>query len=75
MVSKAGCPYCSNASSALKKNNIPFELLPHDEHPDLVQAIKTEKSHSTFPMIFLDEKFIGGYSDLQKFLEKKQRSL
>lgn len=71
--SKSGCPYCDKAKSVLKNDNfnvIDCDLYLVDNKEEFLQFIKelAQKEHRTFPMIFHNNTFIGGYSDLLKFL-------
>jgi glutaredoxin 3 len=71
--SKSGCPYCDKAKSVLKiYNPVVVDCDPYlvDNKEDFLQFIKeiTQKEHRTFPIIFKDSTYIGGYSDLLKFL-------
>lgn len=78
-----GCQYCSDALQLLKKNKLQyrsynistikyvdndikklFELFK--QHPNL----KFEHEHKTKPIIFKKGKYLGGYSELKKELNK-----
>lgn len=65
MIIKPTCPYCIKAME-LKPNIV---TLNYNEYADLVEEIKTRFNYKTYPMIFIDKKFIGGYSDLSKLYE------
>ena len=65
MIVKPTCPYCVKAL----KLRPDLVTLNYDEYAELVEEIKTYFNHKTYPMIFIDKKFIGGYSDLSKLYE------
>jgi len=61
------CPYCDNAKSLLKRLNIPFEDINVEDQPELRQKLSAENGGwRTVPMIFIDNTFVGGYTDLKK---------
>ena len=74
------CPFCDNALKLLhdynyKKYNI--EVIGGLQK--LLSVLKKTKkltgfkeTHSTKPIIFYKGKFIGGYTELEKFLHKKK---
>ena len=57
------CPWSKRAIRLLNSLSIPHEvaLINNDES---FQKIKAKSSHNTFPQIFLDDKFFGGYDEL-----------
>lgn len=73
------CGYCKNAINYLKSKNISYKYYNIDKDYDiffnlikLVNKIdpnlNINPDHKTFPVIFLKKHFIGGYSDLIKFI-------
>ena len=59
------CPYCVRAKDLLKRRGIPFEEIQLSEDDDkswddLYQRSKMQ----TVPQIFVDEKILGGYTEL-----------
>ena len=73
MISKKECPFCIKAKDLLKNNNLNFEYLDVDTldegRKSRISEIAKRLNHSTYPMIAHDNKFIGGYDDLQKYLK------
>jgi glutaredoxin len=75
--SKSGCPNCIKVKKLLKDNNINFNLIDSDEYiiedKDFFLNYIKEISNvevKTFPIIFYDKKFIGGYSETIKYVDK-----
>ena len=71
--SKSGCPYCDKAKALLKIDNpIVVDCDPYlvDKKEEFLQFIKevAQKEHRTFPIIFRNATYIGGYSDLLQLL-------
>ena len=67
--SKDACPYCDQAKGLLKMKGIEFEErnISQDWTKDqLLEAVPTAR---TLPQIFLDDKLIGGFTELQKQLQ------
>lgn len=63
------CLYCDKAENLLKTKDLPFEKIYIDEDDDAKDYI-VEQGFKTVPQIWLDDKWIGGYDDLVKFLNK-----
>ena len=71
----AHCGYCNAAKKLLQTAGIPFEEIGLDDKPELRQKLSDENgNYRTIPMIFVDGKFIGGFTDLQA-LQKQGRLL
>jgi len=67
--SKDSCPFCVQAKSLLKQKNIEFEErnINHDWTKDqLLEAVPTAR---TLPQIFLDDNYIGGFTELRKHFQ------
>jgi len=66
---RKGCIYCSKAKELLDNLKIPYEY--HDVVKDINQRNKLLEKISevkTVPQIFLNDKHIGGYTELAKSL-------
>jgi alkyl hydroperoxide reductase subunit F len=67
--SKNGCPYCNLAKQFLFAYNpkiIEYNTLSEEKKEIVQNRIKKQRGseYSTYPIIFINDKFIGGYSDL-----------
>lgn len=69
------CPYCVRAKSYFKQNSLAFEEIDLTHKPKEIEEIKTKTGHRTVPLIFINETFIGGYSDLMAKLESGELKL
>ena len=70
------CPYCIKAKNLLINNDNAFEYCSVDHSRKLLEHYKTIYRHKTVPMVILkedgvDDKFIGGYTELVKFLKSE----
>ena len=66
--SKYHCPYCDQAKALLKQKGIPFEEKKIGDgytKEELLEAVPTAR---TVPQIFLDDKLIGGFTELKQHL-------
>ena len=63
------CLYCDKAENLLKTKDLPFKKIYIDQDEDAKDYI-IEQGFRTVPQIWLDDKWIGGYDDLVKFLNK-----
>jgi glutaredoxin len=75
--SKSGCSYCLKAKSLMKDTKLLFNIIDCDQYiiedkPSFLNFIKeiSGKEVKTFPIIFFDEKFVGGYTETVDFVEK-----
>jgi len=69
--SKYHCPFCDQAKALLKAKDIPFEEKKIGDgytKEDLLEAVPSAR---TVPQVFLDEKLIGGFTELKKYFESE----
>lgn len=63
--SKYHCPYCDQAKALLTSNGIVFEERKIGDgftREELLEAVPTAR---TVPQIFLDDIYVGGFSELK----------
>lgn len=65
MYSKDPCPYCVSAKRFLTAKGVPFEEIDLTDQPEEIQRIKNETGWRTVPIIMIDGKLVGGYTDLR----------
>lgn len=69
--SKYHCPYCDQAKALLTQKGIAFEEKKIGDgytKEELLEAVPTAR---TVPQIFLDDKLIGGFTELKKLFEQE----
>lgn len=80
VLSKINCIYCTKVKELLTSVNMSFfeydctYLLENaDSKQIFLEQIQllANKKYTTFPMVFIDGEFIGGYIDVGAYLEKQ----
>lgn len=77
--SKSGCLYCTKAKVLLQNERVPplfvncdkFLLENKEEFFDLMKSL-IGYEYKTFPMIFKNGRFIGGYNKTKDFYEESK---
>ncbi len=66
--STSTCSFCKQAKTLLEKHNIPYEerLIGSDWTKE--QLLEVVPNARTVPQIFIDENYVGGYTDLVSYL-------
>lgn len=68
--SKDSCPYCVQAKALLTQKGIEFEERNITQgtwtKEQLLEAVPTAR---TLPQIFLEDNYIGGFTELRKHLQ------
>lgn len=74
--SKSNCKYCEYAKELLEEKGVSYKVINVDEilkynRTEFILSINEKINQSngkrfnnTFPIIFLEEKYIGGFTDL-----------
>ena len=68
--SKNSCPFCDQAKGLLKMKGIEFEERNVSKDWTKEQLMEAVPNARTVPQIFLDDKLIGGFTELKQHLEK-----
>jgi glutaredoxin len=77
VVSLKGCHSCIEAKKLLDSKQMKFKIIEYEMSDTesknwwnkfIFDTLK--KEHKTFPKIFINSKFIGGFNDLQQLLDK-----
>ena len=71
---KQTCPFCVKAVQLLQQRGLPYKIVDFEpDQEEVLREIKEAHSWKTVPMIFerdgADIKFIGGFTDLEEWLE------
>ncbi len=69
MFCRENCPYTYKSQEYISQNfpRQPVRQVLVDHHPDYYKNYLTkvvQRPVSTFPQIFIDDKYVGGYTDL-----------
>lgn len=64
--SKTFCPFCVNAKNLFKSKGVNFEEIDVEKDPKDYFDLVEKYNYMTVPMIFINNEFIGGFSDLAK---------
>lgn len=66
--SKYHCPFCDQAKALLNQRGIEFEERKIGDgwtKEELLEAVPTAR---TVPQIFIDDKLVGGFTELKSYL-------
>ena len=67
--SKNQCPFCDQAKNLLKSKGIEFEERNVSQDWTKEQLLESVPTARTLPQIFLDDNYIGGFTELRKHLQ------
>lgn len=74
MYKKDPCPFCDRAINFMKSRNIEFDIIDLTGQPEEIDRIKHETGWRTVPIILINGKLIGGYTDLKTLDEEGKLS-
>ncbi len=63
---KPRCPFCDRAKALCEQKGLDYEYKMLDADYTAEELFEKVPNAKTFPQIFIDEKSIGGYTDLEK---------
>jgi glutaredoxin len=66
--SKNNCQYCDKAKLLLKLNNIDYEERNIEKDWSKEQLLNAAPLARTLPQVVINDKLIGGFTELQKYL-------
>ena len=67
--SKENCPFCVQAKALLKQKNIDFEERNINKDWTRDQLLEAVPTARTLPQIFLDDNYVGGFTELRRHLQ------
>jgi glutaredoxin 3 len=67
--SKNACPFCVQAKALLESKGIEFEERNVQEDWTKEQLLEAVPTARTLPQIFLDDNYIGGFTELRKHFQ------
>ena len=68
--STRNCGYCRSAKTLLTQKGVPFREIDLSDDYDALVALKRRVRHTTVPMIFVGDAFIGGYDELARLVRR-----
>ncbi len=66
------CPYCTMAKRLFERKGAAYTEIDVDSAPDLRQQLMEKTRRRTVPQIYIGDRHIGGFDDLQALDMKKQ---
>jgi glutaredoxin 3 len=66
--SKYNCAYCDQAKALLNQNNIPYEERKIGDGWSREDLLKVVPNARSVPQIFLNEEYVGGFTELKQKL-------
>lgn len=69
---KNPCPYCDRAINFLENKGVEFDIIDLTNQPEEIDRIKEETGWRTVPIILINGKLVGGYTDLKALDEDGQ---
>ena len=67
--SKDQCPYCVQAKALLESRGIDYEERNINHNYTREQLLEAVPNARTLPQIFIDDKLIGGFTELRQHLQ------
>lgn len=66
MIGQIGCTYCDMAKELIKEKGGVVTYYSLEDSPIIKEYVKS-KGFRTVPQIWVDEKHVGGYTELQEY--------
>lgn len=70
--SKVGCPYCDKVERILEALKIEHTILYLGRDYDREFFIEKFSNATTFPQVYIDNKYVGGAKETVNFLREKK---
>ena len=67
---KYRCSFCDRAKTLIEQKGYEYESIKIEEDNNIELLLKKNKHARTMPQIFINDKLIGGYTDLVKYFEE-----
>ena len=67
------CVFCIKAKNFLSSKNVPLTWINVEEEEGQAKLLQLHKQYNwkTIPMIFVEDKFIGGYTEMMKEIKNR----
>jgi glutaredoxin 3 len=66
------CPYCVKAKLLLNSLGKEFQEIDITNTPNVMMELVQKSGMRTVPQIYVDDKCLGGYSDIQALHDKSE---
>ena len=67
---KYRCSYCDRAKTLIEQKGFEYESINIEKDNNIEILLEKNKYARTMPQIFINDKLIGGYTDLVKYFEE-----
>ena len=67
---KYRCSYCDRAKVLIEQKGYKYESINIEDDNNINILLEKNKYARTMPQIFINDKLIGGYTDLVKYFEE-----
>lgn len=67
---KDPCPYCDRAINFLNGKGLEYDMIDLTDKHEEIDRIKSETGWRTVPIILINGKLVGGYTDLKALDEE-----
>jgi len=75
VLTSSSCSYCYSAKNLLQQQGIAFEEIDLQLGGEEAQQLLKQSGQRTVPQIFINDKPIGGYTDLASLIRKNELEL
>ncbi|MBF8246528.1 MAG: glutaredoxin [Rickettsia sp.] len=69
LYSKKDCFFCKEVEKILNLYNLHYSIIDITNNPELHIALSKQTNQTTVPYIFVDNRFLGGWNELNKILQ------
>ena len=67
---KYRCSYCDRAKTLIEQKGYEYQSINIEDDNNIDILLEKNKYARTMPQIFINDKLIGGYTDLVKYFEE-----
>ena len=67
---KYRCSYCDRAKTLIEQKGYEYESINIEEDNNIELLLEKKKYARTMPQIFINDKLIGGYTDLVDYFKE-----
>lgn len=75
ILTSPSCSYCHAAKDLLQREGIAYQEVEAFKDSEQAQQLLTQSGQRTFPQIFINEKSIGGFTELSQLIRDEEFNL